>query len=361
MSDEFNEVSAAVDGLMTAFDEFRADHNRRLEKVEIRLARPGLTATPERANTVENKAWTNFLRRGREAMEDFSEIKSLVVSDETAGGYLAPAEFVAQVLKVVTQFSPLRQAATVGTTSAGSVILPKRTAIPTGYWVGETEDRTATQPSYGQLEIPVSEAACYVDVSQRLLEDAAVDVAQEVARDLAEEFGRLEGQAFINGDAVKKPWGVMADPNVGFVVNGHATAVQSDALINLVYALPPYYRNRSAWLMNSSTLAAARKLKDGQNNYLWQPSYQLGQPETLLGRPVIETVDMPDIASGSFPIAYGDWATAYRIYDKPNGFSVLRDPYSVATKGLVRFHARRRVGGQVVLHEAAKKLKMSTS
>ena len=109
-------------------------------------------------------------------------------------------------------------------------------------------------------------------------------------------------------------------------------------------------------------MAVVRKLKDGQNNYLWQPAYMAGQPETLLGRPVIEAVDMPSVASGSFPIAFGDWwGTAYRIYDKANGFSVMRDPYSVATKGLVRFHARRRVGGQTVMGEAVKKLKMATS
>lgn len=151
------------------------------------------------------------------------------------------------------------------------------------------------------------------------------------------------------------------DASVGFVVNGHTTAIQPDALISLVYSMPAFYRNRGAWIMNGSTLALVRKLKDGQNNYLWQPAYRLGEPEILLGRPCIEAVDMPDVPSGSFPIAFGDWSTAYRIYDKANGFSVMRDPYSVATKSLVRFHARRRVGGQTVMGEAVKKLKMSAS
>lgn len=288
------------------------------------------------------------------------EVKSLIVGDDTRGGYLAPPQFVAEVLKNIVEYSPVRQAAKVGSTSAGSVILPKRTATPTAVWVGELEERTETGPTYGQIEIPISEAACYVDISLRLLEDAAADVGAEVAGDLAQEFGRLEGQAFVNGDGIKKPLGFMQDASVGFVVNGHATAIQPDALISLAYKLPAFYRNRGAWIMNGTTLAAVRKLKDGQNNYLWQPAYRLGEPETLLGRPVIEAVDMPDVASGTFPIAFGSWSDAYRIYDKAHGFSVMRDPYSVATKGLVRFHARRRVGGQTVMGEAVKKLKMST-
>jgi HK97 family phage major capsid protein len=276
-------------------------------------------------------------------MDDLAEVKSLQTSSDPSGGYLAPPQFVAEVLKGVVEFSPIRQAAKVGSTSAGSVILPKRTGRPTAVWVTEVEDRSATEPTYGQVEIPISEAACFVDCSLRLLEDAAIDVGQEVAADLAQEFGRLEGEAFVKGDGIKKPLGFMSSASgVGFVVNGHATTLQSDGLISLVYSLPAYYRGRGAFIMNGSTLALVRKLKDGAQNYLWQPAYMLGQPETLLGRPVIEAVDMPDVGSGTFPIAFGDWSTAFRVFDKPSGFSVLRDPYSVATKGLVRFCWLRR-------------------
>ncbi len=369
MSDYSTEVTEAVDGLMGAFEEFRdtqskryAELKREVDQLGLRMGRPGagsIVGTP--AGSLETKAWVNYLRRGREGMDDLAEVKSLITGDDTRGGYLAPAEFVAQVLKGLVQFSPIRQAATVGSTSAGSVILPRRTATPTAVWVGETEDRTETAPAYGQLEIPISEAACYVDISQRLLEDAAVDVGAEVAGDLAQEFGRLEGEAFTIGNGVKKPLGIMSSASgVASVVNGHATTLQSDGIVSLVYALPAYYRNRGAFLMNGTTLAAVRKLKDGQNNYLWQPAFMAGQPETLLGRPVIEAIDMPDIASGAYPIAFGDWATAYRIYDKAGGFIILRDQFTKSGSSLVRFHARRRVGGQVVMAEAAKLLKMST-
>ncbi len=144
----------------------------------------------------------------------------------------------------------------------------------------------------------------------------------------------------------------MTDAGVADSLNGHATNLQADALITLMYALPAVYRNRGAWMMNGTTLATVRKLKDGQGNFLWQPSYPAGQPETILGRPVIEAVDMDDVARGAFPIAFGDFARAYRIYDRL-ALSVMRDPYTQATNGLARFHARRRVGGGVVSPEAA--------
>ena len=128
-----------------------------------------------------------------------------------AGGYLAPAEFSREVDKNIVQFSPVRQAARVGATASGCVIVPRRTGRPTAAWVGETETRSATESAYGQVEIPIDEIACYIDVSNKLLEDAAVDVAAEVAFDLAEEFGRAEGEAFITGNGVKKPLGLLND------------------------------------------------------------------------------------------------------------------------------------------------------
>jgi HK97 family phage major capsid protein len=111
--------------------------------------------------------------------------------------------------------------------------------------------------------------------------------------------------------------------------------------------------------MNGTTLATLRKLKDGQGNYLWQPSYQAGQPETILGRPVVEMVDMPDIASDAYPIIFGDFS-AYRIVDRLE-MSILTNPYLLATTGMTRIHATRRVGGGVLQAARFRKLKMATS
>jgi HK97 family phage major capsid protein len=362
-------ATAAVEELRTAVEQHRTATDQRLttelrtlgerlDAIDIRTQRPsgaGERSDPEA--DLETRAFLGFVRRGSESLQA-DEVRALRVSTEEAGGYLAPEQFVAEIIRNLVEVSPIRQAARVGQATAGTVVIPKRTGRMTAQWVGETEDRPATEPAYGQARIEMQEAACYVDVSNWLLEDAAVDLAAELSFDFAEEFGRLEGQAFVNGTGVKQPLGIMGDPSVPAVANGHATNLNPDSLIRLMYDLPAYYRNRGAWLLNSTSIAGVRLFKDASGKYLWQESLAEGQPPTLLGRPVVEAVDMPDIEAAAAPIAYGDFSTAYRIYDRVN-LAVLRDPYTMATKGLVRFHARRRVGAAVVQPEAIRKLTMT--
>ena len=131
-------------------------------------------------------------------------------------------------------------------------------------------------------------------------------------------------------------------------------------MIDLFYALAPFYRQRGVWMLNGSSLAAIRKLKDGQGQYLWQPGLTAGQPETILGRPAIEAVDMPDIGANTYPVAFGDFSTGFRIYDRV-GLSLIRDPFTQATVGLTRFHARKRVGARVVRAETIRKLKIAVA
>ncbi|RUU92805.1 phage major capsid protein [Mesorhizobium sp. M7A.F.Ca.MR.176.00.0.0] len=336
----------------------------RLAAVETKLNRPTiLKGANDNEPTEERKAFVSYLRRGKESMVA-EETKSLRIADDTSGGYFATAEFTTEVIKGIVERSPIRQAARVGSTASGSVLLPKRTGRPTGYWVGETETRTSTESAYGQLEVPIHEMACYVDVSTRLLEDAAVNVESEVAFDLAEEFGRLEAAAFMDGDGVKKPLGVMATSGVAYSFTGNASTLgtaPADTLIDAFYELSAYYRNRAVWMMNGSTLAAVRKLKDGSTGaYLWAPGLSASTPETILGRPVIEDPTMDDVGAAAEPIVLGDFDSAFRIYDRLN-LSIMRDPYSQATSGLVRFHARRRVGAGMVLAEALRKIRCATS
>jgi len=334
----------------------RAD---RLETVLKRSPRgePGVDRKTE--PTIEEKAFAGFLRKGPDGLPE-NERKALSIGDNTQGGYLVTGQFSREVIKNLVEYSPVRQAARVGSMASTSITIPRRTAAPTAYWVNETEDRTATQQAYGQITIPANEAAAYIDVSVQLLEDAEFSVEQEIATDFAEEFGRLEGNAFVLGDTIKKPEGFLVNAGVPQVASGHATQVTADGLIDFYYSLPDFYRNKSSWMMNGTTLAAVRKLKDGQGQYLWQPGIAAGQPETILGRPVVEAVDMPNVGAGFYPIALGDFKQAYRIYDRV-AMTLLRDPYTMATKGLVRFHARRRVGAGVVKAEALRKLKIATS
>ncbi|WP_425963775.1 phage major capsid protein [Rhizobium nepotum] len=360
-------ATQAVEELRTGFEEYRTGAETELTELrtqvtdlETRMNRPGGNGSPNDGEiSIERRAFTSFLRLGAERMEA-EEARALIVGDDTKGGYLAPAEFQTEVIRGIVEISPIRQAVRVGSTSAGSVILPKLTGRPTASWVGEDEERDETTMTYGQIEIPIHELACYIDVSLRLLEDSAINVESEISTELSQEFAVKENSAFSNGDGAKKPLGIQRVAGIAEVINGSASAVNADKLIGLMYTMPQQYRNNGSWLMNGTTLGLIMTLKDSQGRYLWQPSLQAGQPSTLLGRPVIEDPTMPDIGNGTFPIMYGDFSKAYRIYDRV-GMSILRDPYTQATKGLVRFHARRRVGGGPILTEALRKLKMSTN
>lgn len=348
-------VKAAVDGaLKTSQDEIKG------LKTEIAaLKRPGTGEGSDDEPKLEEKAFWGFVRGGTESLIA-EERKALIVSDDSKGGFLAPEQFEAQLQKELVEISPIRAAARVTQTTAGRIVWPKRTGTITAKWVGETEERPKTEPTYGQAGIDIHEMAAYIDVSNWLLEDSAIDLASELASDFAEEFGRLEGVAFLIGDGIKKPVGILNDAAIPTVANGHAANVSADALIRLMYDLPPTYRNRGSFMLNGASIAEYRLLKDANGRFLWQDSIQAGQPATLLGRPVIEAVDMPGIEANATPVIYGDFASGYRIADRV-GLSILRDPYTVATEGLVRFHGRRRVGAGTVRPDAFRKLKMAVS
>ncbi len=326
--------------------------NDRADALETALARPAIVTKGEDV-TSEQKAFKTFVAKGKEALTA-EEVKDLRVSDDTAGGYLAPAQFVAELIKNIVLFSPVRQAARIGSTASGSVILPRRTGRLTASWVGETEDRPETQPTYGSLEIPVHEMACYVDVSVKMLEDSAINLEADLAFDFGEEFGKTEGTAFISGDGVKKPLGLLQTPGIGTVKSGNASSLASsnpfDAIMDLYHALPSPYAGSAVWGANRTTIGTLRKIKDGQGRYIWADPVAQGQPATILGRPVVEMPDLPDIAAGAKPLVFGDFSNL-RIYDRV-GLSILRNPYILADKGIVRFHARRRVGAGVTRTEA---------
>lgn len=373
---ELADLQRAIDAqhtaAMAALAESRSANTAlqaRLDELETKLNRPRNPGNPAEATKAENvAAFTKFVRYGREHLtpdeaKHLLEMKSgsLVTVNGAAGGYLAPEQFMAELLRNIVLFSPVRSIARVAQANAGDIKLPRRTGTLTASWVAETGTRPKTAPSYGQISYVPNESACYVDVSNALLEDSAFDIGGELSFDFAEEFGRLEGAAFVNGDGVGKPFGFMSDDNVGEVASGHASQVTGDGLIDLYHALPTFYAANGTWVMNRATLGAVRKLKGTDNHYLLAIAGIDNAPATtLLGRPVVELPDMPNVGAGNHPIAFGDFRQGYRIFDRVQ-LSVLRDPYSVQTEGLVRFHARRRVAGGVAKAEAIKKLKIASS
>ena len=331
----------------------------RLDKIEAKMNRPAGSKEDKAAPSEEQKSFHTYLRVGQNGIGEL-ERKTLVVSVDTQGGYLAPPEFSNEFLRDLVEVSPIRSVAGVRSTSSPSVIYPKRTGITNAKWKGELQAQEASEPSFGQLEIPVRELNTYVDISNQLLADSAGQAEAEIRLALVDDFAKKEGLAFISGDGVLAPTGLLTDPGIAYTANGHATNLSADALVTLMYAIPAAYRARGTWLMNGGALATIRKLKDGQGNYLWQPSYQAGQPEMILGRPVVEAVDMPAVAADAFPVMFGDFGTGYRIVDRV-GMSILSNPYLLATNGITRLHATRRVGGAVVMASALRKLKMATS
>lgn len=349
----------AIDARLKAVEENGAKAVKSLDRIEVALKRPGATAVETKSEaTPELKAFTGYLRFGKEGL-DAVECKALRVSDDTSGGFLVPAEFVAEIDKNVTLFSPVRGLATVRSTARGEVQIPRRTGLPSAHWVEELDDRTETTTTYGSSKYSVKELAGFIDVSLSLLEDSAVNIAAEIAADVGEEIGYLEGEAFVNGSGAGRPLGFMADTDIGFTKSGSGTAITADSLIDLFHAIAPAYRQNGTWAMNSTTLAAIRKLKTGDGMYLVALTGINGAPvNTLLGRPIVEMPDMPDIAGGAYPLVFGDFLQGYRIFDRV-GTSILRDDYTVRTKGKIRFHFRKRLAAGVRKAEALRKLKIA--
>lgn len=322
----------------------------RLDRLEAKGNRPQITGSANPVMTNEEvKAFTHYLSTG--------DKKSLTTASDTADHVLAPEDMQNEFIRNLVEFSPVRGIADVRTTERGSVILPKRTGVTNAAWVDETTLRTGSEPSFGQMSIAIKEIATYVDISLQLAEDSD-NVLSEVNLALAEDFAQKENLSYVSGSTALEPAGFMADANIGETVAATAAAIDADELIALMYALPATHRNKGTWVMNAQTLAAIRTLKDGHGNYLWQPSYQAGQPETILGRPVVEAVDMPDVAAEAEPIIFGDFKKGYRIYDRLS-LSVLADPFTQRINGFVRYHARRRTGAGVVRPDAFRKLKMA--
>jgi len=334
--------------------------SEQLDNLETVLKRPGSGFGATEIDT-HVKAFDNYCRKGIDNLEP-DERKALTVSNDSTGGYLAPPEYVRELIKTVTEISPIRSIAKVRSTSARSIQVPKRTGQFSAQWVAESGTRSETTGyQVGLEEIPAHEHYALVDISEQDLEDTVFNLEAEMQSEFAEQFAKAEGSAFVSGDAVGKPEGILTNSSVGEAVSGNGTALTADGLLTLVHSIKSNYGANGRFVFNRSTLAAIRKLKDTAGQYVFQAgmSLQGGVPNTILGYPYVEATDMPDIGANAFPIVFGDFNRAYQIVDRV-ALAVLRDPFTQATTGNVRYIARRRVGGQVILPEAIVKHKVST-
>lgn len=336
-----------------------ADQVSRVETAFKRAPRADMRGP--RPYSAETMPFFSYLRKDKEGLAP-DEAKALTVGADPTAGYLAPAEFARELIKAEVEFSPLRSVARLRTTANRALQIPARTGTFAAQWTAEQGTRSETTGlTYGLEEIPSHELYALVDVSEQMLEDSEFNLEEELQAEFAEQFAVAEGVAFVDGNGVGRPEGLLDHSDVASNNSGSAATIQdatgqANGLIDLFHGLKTAYARNGVWLLNRTTLGSVRKLKDGQNNYIWQPGLVAGMPNTILGAPYVEMPDMPDEAANAFPIAYGDWRRGYVILDRIN-LSVLRDPFTQATSGNIRYVARRRVGGQVVLAEAIRKLK----
>ena len=338
-----------------------------------RLPLDGVKGADAMARDAASVAFTErYLRRGLDAG---TEMKSLTGATGGDGGFAVPREIDAAIDQMLRAISPIRALANVVSTgTAGYRKLVATTGFASG-WASETGARAETAtPVFAEVAPPSGYLFANPAASQGMLDDVAFDLEGWLADEVAREFARAEGQAFIAGDGVNKPKGFLTYPvttqadaarpygTLQYVAAGaagaFAAATPQDRLVDLVHSLSPVYRQGAAFVMASSTLSVIRKMKTADGAFLWQPSVQAGQPATLLGYPVIEAEDMPAIAADSLSIAFGNFRAGYVVADRGET-GILRDPYS--NKPYVHFYATKRVGGAVTNSAAIKLMRFSAT
>ncbi len=351
---------------VAALKQEMAQLKARVDAQAVAGARPALSGAKAEGSAFVER----YLRKG---LESGVELKALSGVSDAAGGYAVPEEIDSEIVRLLTSISPIRSIANVVRVgSAGYRKLVTTGGTPSG-WVSEIAERPETDtPAFTELVPPFGELYANPAASQAMLDDAAFDVEAWLASEIATEFARAEGAAFVAGSGVNRPKGFLASPvsaavdgarpfgTLQFITSGAAGAFPAsnpqDKLIDLVQALRPPYRQGAVFVMNSATAARIRKFKTEDGAFVWQPGLAAGQPDTLLGYPVVEAEDMPDIAADSLSIAFGNFKAGYLIAERTET-QILRDPFT--HKPFVHFYATKRVGGQVSNSEAIKLMKFS--
>ena len=399
------EVVEAFDDFMQAFESFKQANDERLAQLENRLTADVVTTDKvERINAaldeqkraldrlvlggrrpqLEGKSASGSNREAKAAFESYVrtgearrlralEEKSLSAGSGPDGGYLVPRQTEVEIGRRLAAISPIRSIAGVRQVSTATYRKPFSTVGASVGWVGETAARPETDgPTLAELSFPTMELYAMPAATQTLLDDVAINIDEWLADEVQTAFAEQEGAAFVNGNGTTQPRGFLsytkvadaswAWDNIGYlatgVAGGFAASDPADDLVDLIYAVKAGYRQNSSFVMNRKTQGSVRKLKDADGNYIWQPSLTPENRATLLGFPLVEAEDMPDIGSDSYSIAFGDFGRGYLVVDRL-GVRILRDPYSA--KPYVLFYTTKRVGGGVQDFAAIKLLKFGTA
>ncbi|MCD0495918.1 phage major capsid protein [Achromobacter sp. MY14] len=388
------DIKALVEQLNKAFADFKDEHSKQLdevkkgqhealqalkvEKINADISR--LQSAVDEANikiaSAQMGTGQGHLLRDGEYSEAFAahfkkgDVQAaLNKGADDQGGYLAPVEWDRTITDRLVLVSPMRQLAHVQPVSgSGHTKLFNMGGTASG-WVGETAARPQTGTgTFASLGFGWGEIYANPAATQQILDDSAINLESWLAGEVETEFAKQEGLAFVSGDGANKPFGILTYVTGGAnaakhpfgaikaVNSGAAATITSDGLIDLIYDLPSAFTGNARFSMNRKTQGVIRKLKDGQGNYLWQPSYVAGQPATVGGFPATETPDMPDVAANAIAVLFGDFKRTYTVYDRV-GVRVLRDPYTA--KPYVLFYTTKRVGGGVHNPEPMRALKIA--
>lgn len=314
------------------------------------------------------KAQGVYLRKGEQGMTGEERAALSVGSDSDGGNFVTP-DVTGKVVTKLFQTSAVRQVADIATITTDSLEGKIDRSDADSGWVGETESRPETNtPQVEKWSIPVHEQYAKPKATQKVLDDAGIDIEGWLARKIADKFSRRENTAFVTGDGVGKPRGFASYPTLAtaddsrawgtmeHVLSGVSGALGADAFHDFLARFRDQYTANFRFGFHRLTLAAIRKLKDGQNNYLWEPRFDVGQPPTILGEQYVKFEDMPTVAANALAVVGGDFAQGYQIVDRL-GIRTLRDPYS--SKPFVEFYTTKRVGGAVIDFDALKFIKIT--
>ena len=371
---EMTDLKAAIDEYSDAAENGILGLKDRLDVMETKMVRPGAAddsffGTDEHEH--KDAFIKGFMQKGDDSGIKMIESKALSTGGTGGdGGYAVPTVIDAEIEKQLQNLSPMRSIVKVKTIETSKYTRLVNTGGTTSGWVDEaTSDRSIQTgtPSLQEVSITPGEIYANAAATQRAIDDMQFDAEAWLQEEVAEEFAVKEGDAIVNGDGVNMPKGFLTYPaavnddvdrtfgNLQYIPSGaNGDFIDSDVLVDVVHKLNARYRQGAKFVMNSKTLAAVRKLKDNTGNFIWLPGIAAGQPDSLLGYPVVESEDMPDMALDSFSVAFGDFSRAYTLVER-TGTRVLRDPYT--NKPYVHFYATRRVGGALVNDDALKLIK----
>jgi HK97 family phage major capsid protein len=373
-------VEVKADALEQSFDAIEEEEDgvaalkAELEQLKSKIAAGVIAAQRPPLDGVKSAEASSFIdqyiRRGIEAG---LETKAIGSSSDAIGGYAVPEDIDRVIDETLASISPIRAIANVVKVgSAGYRKLIATGGTPSGWVAYEAARPMTNTPTFTEVVPAAGDLYANPAASQQMLDDAMFDVESWLANEIATEFARAEGAAYVSGTGTNQPLGFLSSPNattadgtrpigtlqtIGTGVSGAFPATNpQDKLIDLVQSLRSPYRQGAVFVMSSGTAAAIRKFKTSTGEFLFQPSLVAGQPASLLGYPLIEAADMPDIAANSLSIAFGNFRAGYVIAER-NATTILRDPYT--NKPYVHFNATKRIGGQVVNSESIKLLKFA--